>query len=131
LPEADIVAPVATPSGDGIVTIPASASVGFFTVASINLGASDQLTVTADTGDVLIPVTLTLCETNSTTSECLATPSPSVTTRIDAKATPTFAVFVSASAPVGFEPENNRAIVRFQDGDDIDRGSASVAIRTE
>jgi hypothetical protein len=130
-PEADIIALVATPSGDGIVTIPATTGVGFFSVASINLGASNQLTVTADTGDVLLPVTLTLCETNPTTSVCLATPAPAVTTQIDANATPTFAVFVSASATVPFDPENNRAIVRFKDGSDIDRGSASVAIRTE
>jgi hypothetical protein len=130
-PEADIVALVATPSGDGIVNIPASTGIGFFSVASINLGASDQLTVTADTGDVILPVTLTICETNPTTSECLATLASSVTTQIDANATPTFAVFVSASAPVSFDPENNRAIVRFQDSSDIDRGSASVAIRTD
>jgi hypothetical protein len=61
----------------------------------------------------------------------LATPMDAVTTQIEANATPTFAVFVSASAPVPFDPENNRAIVRFQSSSDVDCGSASVAIRTE
>lgn len=129
--EADIIALVATPSGDGIATVPAATGVGFFSVASINLGASDQLTVTADTGDTMLPVVLTLCETNPATAVCLAAPAASVTTQINTNTTPTFAVFVSVSAPVAFDPENNRANVRFRDSDDVDRGSASVAIRTE
>jgi len=74
---------------------------------------------------------LMVCETNPATGACLAAPAPSVTTQIDANETPTFAVFVSATGAVPFDPANNRVSLRFKDAGDITRGATSVAVRTQ
>lgn len=41
-----------------------------------------------------------------------------------------FAVFVSGTATVAFDPANNRGTVRFTDSGDVVRGATSVAVRT-
>jgi hypothetical protein len=86
--------------------------------------------VTADTGGVSLPVSLSLCQTNPGTGACLAAPSSSVTLTIGAGATPTFAVFVQGSGPIVFEPATKRVFVRFKDGGTVTRGETSVAVRT-
>src|SRR5262245_54541060 len=50
-PTPDIMALVATPSGDGIVNISGANGVGAFAVATANVGAGDAFTVSADTGE--------------------------------------------------------------------------------
>ena len=76
-PGADVVALSATASNDGTVHVPVGKE-GAFGVASVNLGAAAQLTVTADTGAAQLPVTLSLCQTNSATGQCLAPPAAAV-----------------------------------------------------
>jgi len=129
-PIPDIVAVNATINNDGIVTIPGETGSGVFAVATVNVGVGGSITVSADTGSVTLPVNVFVCETNPTTSVCLAEPGPEVTTTIESNATPTFGVFVVGEGTVPFDPANNRIIVRFAEGDGDTRGLTSVAVTT-
>jgi hypothetical protein len=129
-PVPDIVALAA--SGDpGYADIPGPTGTGDFAVATVNLGSTSQITVSANTGTANLPVTLTLCQTNPSTGTCLAAPTANVVTTIAANGTPTFGVFVSGSAPVADMPGVNRAFVLFTDGGGVLRGETSVAVRTQ
>jgi len=139
-PVADIVALAATPDNDGIVHVPGASGAGAFAVATVNVGAGASITVTADTSGAttsastraaVLPLTLTLCQTNPATGACLASPTPTVTAQINAGQTPTFAVFVKANGTVPFDPAANRVTVRFRDTGGAIRGATSVAVRTQ
>jgi hypothetical protein len=140
-PTPDIVALVATPSGDGIVNIPGAIETGVFAVATVNVGAGGLITASADTGSSSLTALgfttgvprplITICQTNPATGVCLGSPGPSVTTQINANATPTFAIFVKGNGVVPFDPGNNRITVRFKDGGEVTRGATSVAVRTQ
>lgn len=76
----------------------------------------------------------------ATAGQCVSALGAAVTTTIAASATPTFAVFVTASAPVPFDPANKRSFVRFKDTapttsanttSTVTRGATSVAVRTQ
>jgi uncharacterized protein GlcG (DUF336 family) len=124
----DIVALAATLSGDGVVNVGGTGETGMFSVATINLGATGTLTVSADTGGTSLPVTLAICRTNPATASCLAPAGGPVTLQINANATPTFSIFVTASGPVPLDPANNRIFVRFKDPSGLTRGLTSVAV---
>ena len=130
-PAPDIVALAA--SGDpGYVDIPGAMGTGDFAVATINLGAGAQITVSADTGAANVPVTLTLCQTDPSSGACLATPAPNLVTTIAANGTPTFGIFVAGQgAAVPNLPAINRVFVRFTDAGGALRGETSVAVRTK
>ena len=130
-PVPDIVALAATTSNDGILNIPGTNGAGALAVATVNVGASGGITATADTGGASIPVNLFICQTNPGTGDCLAPPASSVTTTINASATPTFGIFVQGSGNVPFDPALNRIFVRFKDSGGVTRGSTSVAVRTQ
>jgi hypothetical protein len=127
-PVPDIVALGATLSNDGIVTL---ASTGVFAVATVNVGATGTITALADTGNAILPVDISLCETNPATGQCISAIGSSVTTQINANATPTFGIFVQGNGNVPFDPAGNRIFVRFQDGGGVTRGSTSVAVQTQ
>ena len=76
-------------------------------------------------------MSLSICETSPGTGACLAPPASTVTTTINANATPTFGVFVIGTGPIPFDPAANRIFVRFTDGDGVTRGSTGVAVRTQ
>ena len=64
-PVPDIVALAA--ADGGIVNIPGATGTGAFAVATVNLGSGDTITASADTGGaLLLPVTLSICETTAT-----------------------------------------------------------------
>jgi hypothetical protein len=131
-PVADILALVATLTNDGIVNIPGSNGTGVFAVATVNLGAGDGFTVSADTGGAILPVNIFICQTDPQTGACFSLPaSSSVTTTILSNETPTFGLFVATAGDVSFVPETNRIFVRFKDSSNITRGSTSVAVRTQ
>ncbi len=130
-PVPDIVALAATISNDGILNIPGTNGAGALAVATVNVGANGGITATADTGGASIPVNLFICQTNPGTGDCLAPPASSVTTTINANATPTFGIFVQGSGNVPFDPALNRIFVRFEDSGGVTRGSTSVAVRTQ
>jgi peptidyl-Asp metalloendopeptidase len=130
-PVPDMVALAATPSNDGIVNIPGGTGTGAFAVATVNVGASGSITASADTGAASLPLTVSLCETNPATGQCISGIGSTVTTTINTNATPTFGIFVQASANVAFDPALNRIFVRFKDSGAVTRGSTSVAVRTQ
>jgi hypothetical protein len=129
-PVPDIVALAA--SGDpGIVDIPGASGAGAFAVATVNVGASGAITASANTGSATLPVTLTICQTDPTSGNCLAAPAASVATTINASQTPTFGIFVAGSGTVPFDPANSRVFVQFADSGGTVRGETSVAVRTQ
>jgi hypothetical protein len=69
-PAADVVALAATLANDGIVNIPGATGTGVFSVTTVNLGDSEQITVTEDTGTATLPVSPTMCQTNPATGCC-------------------------------------------------------------
>jgi len=130
-PVADIIALAATATNDGIVNIPGDAGTGAFAVATFNVGASVNATVTADTGAATLPVIITLCQTNPSTGQCLTPPGAAIPVTIASNATPTFAVFVQGTGNVAFDPANKRVFLRFKDAGGVTRGATSVAVRTQ
>jgi hypothetical protein len=130
-PVPDIVALAATTTNDGIVNILGTNGIGAFAVATVNVGATGAITASADTGATSLPLTVSLCETNPATAQCISGISSTVTTTINANATPTFGIFVQGNGNVPFDPALNRIFVRFKDGGNVTRGSTSVAVRTQ
>ncbi len=130
MPVPDIAALAVTLGNTGVVNIPGPTGTGVFAVATVNVGASGQTTVSADTGGTVLPVSLTVCQTNPQSGVCMAPPSTIVMTQIDAKATPTFAIFVTGQKAVQFSPATNCIFVRFVSGG-VTRGATSVAVQTQ
>jgi len=130
-PVPDIVALAATPTNDGIVNIPGAGGTGVFSVATVNAGVQGVISASADTGATSLPLTVSLCETNSATGQCISGIGSTVTTTINANATPTFGIFVQGSGNVPFDPAANRIFVRFKDSGAVTRGSTGVAVRTQ
>jgi hypothetical protein len=129
-PVADIVVLAATATNDGTVHVP-SGGTGAFAVATVNLGAAGNLTASADTGSASLPVSVTLCQTNSGTGQCMAIPASAVPVMVAANATPTFSVFVTATGTVAFAPGTSRIFIRFKDAAGNSHGSTSVAVLTQ
>ena len=118
----------ATVSNDGIVSLDPANGTGAFVVAAINLGLSEDMTVTVDTGVANpLPIAFSICETDPATSLCISPLGDSVSTRINQGDTPTFGVFVSGES-FEFSPGVNRVFVRFRDSNGDVRGSTSVAL---
>jgi hypothetical protein len=130
-PVPDVVALAATAMNDGILHITGTTGSNAFAVATVNVGASASITGTANTGSASLPLTITLCQTDPTSGQCLSPPASSVTTTINANATPTFGIFATASNKVPFDPANNRIFVEFSDANEVVRGSTSVAVETQ
>ena len=132
-PGPDIVALGATVTHDGIANIPGTTGTGFFSVATVNVGAGASITATVDTGGAALPVVLTLCQTNPVSGQCInpTVPGSSVTVQINAGQTPTFAAFIRGLMNVTFLPGVNRAFMRFKTASGATVGATSVAVRTQ
>jgi hypothetical protein len=131
-PITDIIALGATPSNNGILIVPFSqGQAGAFAVASANAGAPGALTVVTDTGSYTLPIAVTLCATVPSTGQCLAAPTSTVALDFAAGATPTFSIFVTASAAIQLNPQTARLFVRFIDASGMSHGSTSVAVATQ
>jgi len=127
---ADIVALGATPTADGILTIPGIDGSAAFAVASVNVGSGATVVASADTGSSNPPLSLFICETNPIDGQCLAPPTSTVETIVAANATPTFSIFATANGDVPLDPANTRIRVRFLEAG-VARGTTSVAVRTQ
>ena len=127
-PVPDIVALAATPTGNGIVNVPALGGTGAFAVATVNVGAGGRIIASADTGSAAIPVALSLCQTNPATGQCVSDLSSSVAVDVGSGQTPTFSVFARLNGPVPLDPGRHRVFVRFEDSAGAVRGATSVAI---
>ena len=90
-----------------------------------------MITASPDTGSLNLPLTLLICQTNPVSGVCLSSPASTVSTQIDAGATPTFTILITASGAVAFDPAISRVFVRFKDAGNIVRGATSVAVRTQ
>ena len=116
------------------MNIPGTNGTGVFSVATVNVGAGDTITASADTGAAGPLVNVTICETDPATAFCLDGIVPPtttmVTTQIAAGETPTFGIFVDSDEVIPFDPAVNRIFVRFKDGGGVVRGATSVAVRT-
>lgn len=121
----------------GILSLPVNGS-GAFGVAMINVGGSTQgvaTQVSVDTGLAILPVTASVCMTDSTTGACLQPPAQTQFFNLPAGSSATFSVFVSATSAVPLEPDGSRIFIRFIDFDEtqgtlVSRGSSSVAVET-
>jgi virginiamycin B lyase len=130
-PVPDVVALAATAQNDGILHITGTSGSNAFAVATVNVGASAQITATANTGSQSLPLSINLCQTDPHSGQCSSAVGPSVTFTISANATPTVAIFATASGAVPFDPANNRIFVTFSDAGGVVRGSTSVAVQTQ
>lgn len=130
-PVPDTVMLAATIFNDGIANIPGPGGTGIFSVAMVNVGASALMTISADDGGAGMAASITLCQTNPITGQCISAIAPSVTFQVDEGATPTVGVFVAGQGIVPFDPSRNRAFVRAKDQGGVVRGSTSVAVRTQ
>lgn len=129
-PVPDVIALAATPTSDGTLKV-ATGSAGAFAVATANVGVAGSILVSADTGSTNLPTTLTLCETDPTSGQCLAPPSATLTHTFAAGETPTFSIFAAVSKAITFNPATARIFVRFKDASGATvRGSTSVALRS-
>lgn len=127
-PTPDLIVLAATPSADGVLALDTNGG-GAFALAGANVGVAGTLTVMADTGAASLPIVLTVCATDAA-SNCVTPggPQTSIQLEVAGAATPTFAVFATATGPIAFDPANNRIRVRFVDSQGIVRGATSVAV---
>jgi virginiamycin B lyase len=123
----------------GVVSMPLYGDAAF-AVSMTNIGyytpGSPLTSVSVDTGLSVLPLTVTICRTDPATSVCLDTPKQQQFYSFPAGQTSTFAVFVTSTGPVTFDPTNNRVYVRFIDpsgtfDEAISRGTTSVAVQTQ
>ncbi len=127
-PVPDIVALAATAQNDGIRHITGTSGSNAFAVATVNVGATASITATATTGAATLPLAISLCQTDPASGQCISSVGPSATTTINANATPTFAIFATASGSVPFVPQTNRIFVEFSDAGGHRARSRSVAV---
>jgi sugar lactone lactonase YvrE len=127
-PIADIIALSATPTNNGVIEVPLN-GIAAFAVASTNIGITDTITVSVDTGSANLPVVTTICQTGAG-AQCLAPAAPSVTLSYGANTAPTFSIFLQSTGAIAFAPASSRIFVRFKDASGGLHGSTSVAIET-
>jgi hypothetical protein len=131
-PVPDLVALVASLE-PGFVTLPTPSDTGVFSVAAANVGVAGEILAQPAT-ELLgagqpLPLSLLICQTGLD-GLCLGAPAASVTTMIEADATPSFAVFVTGQGEaIVSDPALNRVFVTFEEGG-ILRGATSLAVRT-
>jgi|GEM_PF-20187 pimeloyl-ACP methyl ester carboxylesterase len=128
-PVAAVIALAATATNNGIIELPAG-GVGAFAIASFNVGASEALIVSADTGAASLPVTAAVCQTNPSNGQCLGPPAAAVPLTYAGATTPTFSVFLQSTGAIPSAPASSRIFVRFKDASGGFHGSTSVAIET-
>lgn len=102
-----------------------------FAVGSANVGVEQAITVTLDDGGAGLPLLLQICRTDSATGACLESPAASSTLDYSGASTASFAVFVTATAPISNDPARHRIFVRFADAGGNERGLTSTAVRTQ
>lgn len=129
-PVSDVIALGATLTGDQVLWLPGSNGNGFFGVAGANVGAEGDVTVAMDTGDTTLPLDITVCQQDPDTAVCLAPPAQEVTVAMGEDTTVSFAVFVTATGAISFDPANHRIFVRIKDSEGVVRGATSVAVST-
>ena len=126
-PVADMVAIALTPTGDGIAQIPQEAGLGFLSMASVNVGAPANLSLSARIPGGLDGA-LIMCATNPADGSCIDPPAPTLDINVPSNGTPTFAVFLSSFLALPLDAANRRLFIEFRDETGAVRGSTSVAV---
>jgi hypothetical protein len=116
-------------TGNSVVTEILAAG-GWTNTVTLGNGLSAPYAAVVDTGSAVLPLTTTICQTNPSNGQCLATPAASVTLDDTAEATPTFSIFLQSSGAIAFAPGTSRIFVRFEDSSGGLQGSTSVAVET-
>jgi hypothetical protein len=100
-----------------------------FAVALSNVGANatGDITVTANTGGVALPINITVMETDPPTGAVIG---DNILQNVAAGENRTVAVFVTFHGPVSFNPALNRIFIRFLDENGDLVGSTSTAVST-
>ena len=134
-PVPDILSIGATPSGDGIITVP-TGSISFMTASATNIGAGDAagsqdaaVTVSADTGAAALPLLLQVCETDAA-STCITPLGTGPVSTVIGSGPSFFAVFVTDQSSTGIplDPANARVFLRFTDASGTVRSVTSAAV---
>lgn len=131
-PTPDMIAIGATPSNDGISTVPGNGGTTFWAAAVVNIGAAGTITATVDDNGRNLPVTVTVCVSNPATAACVNPPTFGASATFDSatNGVNTFTIQVTGTGNVPFNPANNRLFLRFKTADGVIRGATSVAVRT-
>lgn len=130
IPTADVITIAATASANGIATAPLNAATAF-SVASLNIGAAETVTVSVSDGGANLPLTLEICETNPANGQCTSARGSSVNASYSANGTRTFSVFVRGTGQaVALAPATNRVFVSFANAGGVSVGATSVAVQT-
>jgi streptogramin lyase len=142
--EGDFITSVATTT-PGILKVPVNTA-GAIAVAMVNNADASysndpSVLISVDTGLSGIPVTTTICRTNQSTGACQSPPTASLAPApFPAGTVETFAVFVTPTGPIPFNPALNRVFVRgYNTNVDagpspqgiVNQGGASIAIQTD
>ena len=129
-PVADIVALTSAPSGTATLSSPNATDA--FLIASLNLGASDLVTMSADTGSPSLSLNLLVCEFDVSIGNCLLRPRETTTQTINTGEVTFYAVFIGGQGtPIPLNPTTNRVFARFRDSSNVVRGLTSVAVQVE
>jgi hypothetical protein len=124
----------ATAGSPGVVVVPFSTQgTGAFAVEADNAETSgiSSITVSTSTNGNALPIGITICQTNPSTGQCLASPGATLTIAPFAPGSLTFSVFVTAAAAVPNDPVANRIYVLFKNASGAVEGSVSVAVVTD
>ena len=122
--------PGATTTNDGVVlALPSPSGTDAFSVSAVNLPTGGPITITADSGRVPLPVTVSVCRTNPASGACVAPPAASITATLVAGEALTFAVSVTALAPIPLDSTFHRIYASAKGSGGTSLGVTSVAIQ--
>ncbi|PHS28448.1 MAG: hypothetical protein COA84_01290 [Robiginitomaculum sp.] len=120
-PSPDVVTNAQSRSVDGYVRILTSGGAEAMAISAVNIGAGTNgkaeeadLIAMPDTGNVALPASLFVCETEPTTGACLSDPAPFIHTKVGATLK-TYTVFANADPEAGIPefPDLSRVYLRF------------------
>ncbi|QNL19264.1 hypothetical protein HXX25_08035 [Hyphobacterium sp. CCMP332] len=114
-PTPDILVIGQTLSGDGYVNLPTAGARRPAAIAAVNIGAAGTVTVSANTGDTPLPVTLNLCETDSN-GVCIGNRAESLEVIFANNQVRTFNVYVQSNGQQGIANLPGLARVYFEFG---------------
>jgi Subtilase family/Divergent InlB B-repeat domain len=130
-PGMDLLSIGVTPSGDGVVRIPAVGGTSFMAAAAMNIGVPENMPirVVADTGAADLPVFLRLCETDIA-GQCLTDSDAGLETVFSGTEPRFFGVFVQSdgSAGIPLDAANARVFLRFLGPDGALLSATSAAL---
>ena len=125
----DLLSAASTLETPGVVQLRGAERTGVFTLASLNNGAAASSIVVVPFATVS-GVTLTICESNPATAECLEPPAEAVTRSYDADQVRTYTLFVQSDRSIRPDFSTKRVLIEFRENESV-RGRTSVALGDE